>query len=149
MNTHNPVNPRYGHRCYNFCTKGVVQYDPNSSRKAEPHWCIIEVEKDITRYYRELFKKKFGIILYSPAFDAHVSVLRGMGEVTEKMTTDWRYLDGKETEIWYDPNIYWNEQHVWLNTYCEDYYNIREFYGVENWNTHNFSHLTIGKFTPN
>lgn len=142
------IESRFRYRCYNFNTQGKVHYDPARGGKTEPSWCIIETDKEITRYYRELFKKKTGIILYAPAFDAHVSVLRGESERTEKMANNWKFLDGKETKIWYDPNICWNERHVWLNTYSQDYFDIREYYDVPNWNTMSFSHLTIGKFKP-
>lgn len=148
MNSYSENHPRFGHRCYHFSTTGKIIYDPNpDKKKREPYWCIADVEKDITKYYREQFKKKFGIILYKPAFDAHVSVLKGLESKTDKMDTNWGYLEGKEVEIWYDPNIYWNEKHVWLNTYCQDYFDIREYYDVPEWNTKDFSHLTIGKFT--
>lgn len=147
--SNNPIHERFGHRCYHYSLEGIIRYDPNADkRKSNPYWCIVDVDTEVTRYYRELFKKKFGIILYKPAFDAHVSVLRGEDEFTTKMQEDWKYLDNKEVEVWYDPNIYWNEQHVWLNTYCQEYFDIREHYEVESWNTHNFSHLTIGKFRP-
>lgn len=149
MNNYNPINLRYGHRCYVFSTTGTIIYNPNNSKRAEPFWCIIDIEKDITRYYRELFKKKTGIILHSPAFDAHVSVLKGLEQATEKMKTHWEYLNGKIVEVHYDPNIYWNEKHVWINTYCKEYFDLREYYGVLDWNTKDFSHLTIGKFTSN
>lgn len=147
-NTHSPHHSKFGHRCYTFSTTGVIHYDPNSRKHNEKHWCIIDIEKELTRYYREQFKKQFGIILYAPAFDAHVSVLRGAVEYKPKMDESWKYLDKKTVEVAYDSNIYWNERHVWLNTYCADYFDIREFYGVTDWNNKDFSHLTIGKFTP-
>lgn len=148
MNSINPKHITFGHRCYTFTTNGKIIYDPKDRKKSETFWCIIDIEKELTRYYREQFKKKFGVILYAPAFDAHISLLRGEGESTEKMSNDWGYLDKKEVEVAYDSNIYWNSQHVWLNTYCEDYFEVRKYYDVEDWNTKNFSHLTIGKFRP-
>lgn len=76
-NSISDVNKRYGHRCYTFKTEGRIVYDPSRGKKTDPHWCIIEVDKEITRYYRYLFKKRFGYDLYSPSFDAHVSLLKG------------------------------------------------------------------------
>ena len=147
-NSINPENTRYGHRCYTFSMPGVVCYDPVRGNKTSPHWCIIEIDKEITRYYRTQFKKRFGIELYAPSFDAHISTLRGEAEYTNQMQENWKYLNSRQVEIWYDSNLYWNNQHVWLNTYCQEYFDIREYYSVENWNTKDFSHLTIGKFTP-
>lgn len=134
---------RYGHRCYTFSIEGRICYDPSRGKKTEPHWCIIEVDKEITRYYRYQFKKRFGYELYSPSFDAHVSVLKGLW--TPEMENDWKYLDGITVEVWYDSNLYWNNKHVWLNTYCEEYFTLREYYQIPDWNTKDFGHLTVGK----
>lgn len=142
------IHPRFGHRCYTFQTPGVIHYDPQRGKKIDPYWCIIEADKELTRYYRAQFKTRYGIELYPPSFDAHVSLLRGEAEHTPKMDTQWGFFKDKEVEIWYDSNIYWNNQHVWLNTYCEQYFDIREFYDVRDWNTKDFGHLTIGKFKP-
>jgi hypothetical protein len=62
------------------------------------------------------------------------------------MDSDWGFLDGKNVEIWYDSNLYWNEQHVWLNTYSKEFFQLREYYDIPDWNTKSFGHLTIGKF---
>ena len=96
-NSVNELNKRYGHRCYTFKTEGRIVYDPTRGKKTDPHWCIIELDKEITRYYRYLFKKRFGYDLYSPSFDAHVSLLKGFE--TPKMSTEWKRLDGKIVEI--------------------------------------------------
>ena len=143
-NSVNELNKRYGHRCYTFKTEGRIVYNPTRGKKTDPHWCIIELDKEITRYYRYLFKKRFGYDLYSPSFDAHVSLLKGFE--TPKMSTEWKNLDGKVVEVLYDSNLYWNHQHVWLNSYCEEYFTLREFYEIPDWNTKDFSHITVGKF---
>lgn len=147
-NASSPNHPKYGHRCYTFQTEGRIIYDPLRAGKASSYWAIIEMDKELTRYYREQFKKKFGIILFSPAFDAHISLIRGDYEKTKEMDKNWKYLDGKIVEVWYDSNLYWNEKHVWLNTYCEEYFKIREEYNVVGWNEKDFSHITVGKFNP-
>lgn len=142
-NTISDNHERFGHRCYTQSTEGKICYDPVRGKKVDPYWCIIEMDKEITRYYRYLFKKRFGYELYSPSFDAHVSVLKG--EVTPKMTDEWKYLDGKIVEIKYDSNLYWNKKHVWLNTYCDEYFELRNYYNIENWNTKDYGHCTVGK----
>ena len=144
-NSINPINKRYGHRCYTFSIEGIIVYDPERGRKGSSHWCIIEIDREITAYYRYQFKKQFGIVLFAPAYDAHVSLLKGIE--TPKMTTDWKKLDGKKVIVHYDSNLYWNDKHVWLNTYCEEYFDLREFYEIPDWNTKDFGHLTVGKFT--
>lgn len=137
------INNRYGHRCYVFHIEGIICYDPSRGKKQDPYWCVIEIDKEITRYYRAQFKKRFGYELLSPSFDAHVSVLKGIN--TPEIENNWKHLDGKKVTVWYDPNLYWNNKHVWLNTYCEEYFELRKFYNIENWNTKDFGHLTIGK----
>ena len=144
-NSHSLENERYGHRCYTLSTAGVIVYDPPRP-KTMPYWCIASIDKDITAFYRKLFESKFGVSLYAPAFDAHVSILRG--RPTPKMDTDWGYLHNTSCEIWYDHRLWYNHQHVWVNTYFPEYFQIREYYDVPCWNTKLFGHLTIGKFNP-
>lgn len=42
--------------------------------------------------------------------------------------------------------IYIEITNIWLNSYCEEYFTLREFYEIPDWNTKDFSHITIGKF---
>lgn len=143
-NSTNENHERYGHRCYTLSIEGKICYDPSRGKKTDQYWCIIEIDKEITRYYRYLFKKRFGYDLYSPSFDAHVSLLKGFH--TNKMDENWKHMDGKIVEIQYDSKLYWNEKHVWLNTYCPEYFELREYYNIPEWNTKDFGHLTVGKF---
>lgn len=142
---YSPDNARYGHRCYTLETAGTIKYDPPRPKNS-PYWCVAEVDKGITAYYRSLFEKFFKVPLYAPAFDAHVSILRGMP--TPRMDTHWGYLDNTDVVIQYDHRIWYNEQHVWINTYFPEYFKIREYYEVPKWNETLFGHMTIGKFTP-
>lgn len=138
-------NTRYGHRCYSHTEPAIIQYDPPRP-KPTPYWCIAHVDPALTAYYRTLFQQHFGYKLYPPAFDAHVSILRGMP--TPKMDTEWGFLNLQPCTIHYDHRIWYNQQHVWLNTYFDEYFQIRAFYEVPQWNTQLFGHITIGKFTP-
>lgn len=58
---------------------GRIVYDPNrpGMKSVQPWWCIVEVDREITRYYRWWLQKEQGIILQQPAWDAHISVVRG------------------------------------------------------------------------
>lgn len=138
-------NPRYGHRCYTCTEPAIIQYDPPRP-KHMPYWAVAQIDTQLTAYYRKLFQQQFGIALYAPAFDAHVSILRGIP--TPKMDSEWGYLDQQPCTIHYDNRIWYNHQHVWLNTYFPEYFAIRQFYNIPLWNTQLFGHITIGKFTP-
>lgn len=56
-----------------------IVYDPyrgGMTRKTS-RWCVAEVDREITRYYRYQVLKRYGIALYPPSWDAHISIVRG------------------------------------------------------------------------
>lgn len=139
-----PENKLFGHRCYSLSTTGIIVYDPvRPKQQNAPFWCVAEIDKDITAYYRQQFLKRFGVELYAPAFDAHVSIMKGYQN--DKILSEWKYKDQTDVIIQFDHRMWWNDKHVWLNTYFPEFFEIRQFYEIKN---ENRGHLTIGKFKP-
>jgi len=97
---------------------GKIIYDPfrGEMKKKTEHWCVLNVDKEITRYYRWWVKRMMGIDLYQPSWDAHVSIFRGenVGEFWKKYDgeiVDFRYKHdvrrSGDTTGWDRPDHYW------------------------------------------
>lgn len=131
------------HRCLVFHTPGKIIYDPkrNGMKTNNENWCVIEMDNALGDYYRHQFYKRFGIQLIKPSWDIHLSVLKGKTIIED---IPWGYKNGTETNVIYGHELFWNDTHVWLNCYCEDYWNIRNRY--ETVKPIDQGHITIGKF---
>jgi len=102
-----------------FKGTGKIVYDPfRAGMKAKTDWwVVIEVDKEITRYYRWWLKTRHHLQLDAPAWDAHISVLRG-----EKPRADqqhlWKKYHGQVVEFQYGPDSFKSEQadgrHFWI-----------------------------------
>lgn len=56
---------------------GTIMYDPYRGGKFEPNWCIVDVDKDLTRYYRWWLKTERHVHLHQPSWDAHITLVKG------------------------------------------------------------------------
>ena len=88
-----------------YKTTGIIRYDPprGSMKSNRPGWCVVDVDKEITRYYREVVSKKFHTRIIEPAWNAHVSVFRGESFLTKHDL--WKAYDGQKVEIYYTNNV--------------------------------------------
>ena len=125
-------------------------------------WCVIDVDREITRYYRwwvdrELLNKTGvqGFGLKQPSWDAHISIIRGEGDIkqvpADKLKKLWRKYDGQEVEFFYHHNVrqsgdttgFDRPDHYWfVNVECALGKQIREELGLP---SHWKFHLTIGR----
>lgn len=142
---------------------GRIKYDPprGDMKNRTDWWCIIEVDREITRYYRwwvdkELLNKTgvdgFGLCL--PSWNAHISVIRGSGDIRgvprRKLHELWKKYDGMKVDFWYSPNVnnvgkngFAGDNFFWcVEVICPQATHIREELGLpSNWNFH----LTVGR----
>lgn len=146
-------------RC-NFTTTGRIVYDPPrpGMKRRNEGWIIASVDRDITAYYRWFVKKQYFIDLCEPAWNAHVSIVRGE-KISPKYQELWRRLHGKKIDIQYGHTVKQVESkpHFWyVSAHAPEIDEIRGELGLET----NFAyHLTIGRtynendyvrsFTPN
>ena len=88
-------------------SSGKVVYDPNRStmKKRTKWWCVLNVDREITRYYRWWVKRKYHIDLCQPSWDAHVSIIRGEKPEPELMHL-WKKYDGQVLNFEYSPVVY-------------------------------------------
>jgi hypothetical protein len=82
-------------------TTGTIKYDPprpGMKRKTEG-WCVLDIDREITRHLRWWVKTKYHLDLIPPAWDAHVSIFRGEKYASNKHL--WKKYHGKKIEIEY------------------------------------------------
>jgi hypothetical protein len=70
-----------------FQTMGRIVFDPvrPGMKRRTQNWVVIEIDREITAYYRWMFRKNWFEIdrggrrrpIYQPSWDAHLSVVRG------------------------------------------------------------------------
>lgn len=136
-----------------FKSTGKIVYDPPrpGMRKNTKWWCVINVDREITRYYRWWLTRQYHIKgLYPPSWDAHISVIRG-----EKPANDlkhlWKKYDGKIITFEYEHNPYTGNAvgrksafgAFWqVEVRCDFGLQIRREFGL---NAHWPLHLTVGK----
>lgn len=130
---------------------GKVVYDPNRGymKSNTTNWCVIELDREITRYYRWWLQKERHIILQQPAWDAHISIVRGERLTTEQMKM-WKKQQNRLVDFVYEhgdiqvskdkdaPGHFY-----WIRVDCPAVDEIRNELGlVASWKYH---HITIGR----
>jgi len=135
-----------------FTSTGIIKYDPNryGMKKKTQWWAVVEVDKEITRYFRWYVMKKYWIDLCPPSWDAHISIIRGERPPEDKMDL-WKKYDGQEIEFQcslkvrqsgdttgFDrPDSYW-----FVEVECPLLKQIRDEFGFRSdWK----QHITIGR----
>lgn len=129
---------------------GYVIYDPfRGGMKRDIYgWCIIDTDREITRYYRHWLQREKHLILDQPSWDAHISVVRGeliatkhpMWKKRMKMKVNFKYQHGDicTTKDKDQPGYYY-----WIRVDCPAVDEIRQELGlVTSWKYH---HMTIGR----
>lgn len=135
-----------------FKSTGIIQYDPPRGRmkKKTSWWCVINVDREITRYYRWWVYNRYLIELAQPSWDAHISIIRGE-QPKPHLKKLWKKYDGQQVEFTYNhnprqsgdttgfdrPDCFW-----FVNVQCALGTQIRkEFELPHNWSLH----LTFGR----
>lgn len=133
---------------------GKIIYDPyrGGMKSKTQWWVVVPVDREITRYYRwwltrELHLKR----LFAPAWDAHVSIVRGE-EPHDSLKGLWRQRHGQKIIFEYSPIVRQagdttgqtaEKGHHWfVDVWSQDMLDIREELGLR---THYKFHLTVGR----
>ncbi|MGZ8924510.1 MAG: hypothetical protein ACXW2E_01375 [Nitrososphaeraceae archaeon] len=84
---------------------GFLQYDPyrGEMKHRTNWWCVINVDREITRYYRWWLSFEKHIHLQQPAWDAHISCVRGERPSPEYLDL-WKKYQGERVEFLYKFN---------------------------------------------
>lgn len=130
---------------------GIIKYDPfrGGMKKKTTWWAVLNVDKEITRYYRWWVKNRYWIDLCQPSWDAHISIIRGE-EPADHLKHLWKKYDGQKVEFKYSHNVRQTgdttndrPDHYWfVDVECPFLMDIRtELERPTNWKLH----LTIGR----
>lgn len=130
---------------------GKIVYDPNRGqmKKRTNWWCVVHVDREITRYYRWWIKRHYHVKgLHKPAWDAHISVVRGEKPEPEYMHL-WKKYHGEIVTFRYQhyPKMAHHKKggdgHFWLvNVDCPKLIDIRkELNRPYKWSLH----ITVGR----
>jgi len=132
---------------------GRIVYDPHRPglKKKVDWWCILTVDKEITKYYRWWIQKELHIKgLCQPSWDAHISIIRGEKPRPDLMHL-WKKYHGQQVEFKYrhSPRVSGDTtgndrpDHYWfVDVDCPFLLDIRkELQRPSDWNLH----LTVGR----
>lgn len=124
---------------------GYIKYDPYRAnmKNKRKWWCVVQVDKEISRYYRWWIKKEYGLMIHQPAWDCHISVIRGerpKGSLIEL----WKKYDGIKVNFRYSINVYPNNYGKFFTVEVEsnDLLHMRKELQLP---TDYGLHITIGK----
>lgn len=129
---------------------GTIQYDPprGDMQRRTKWWCIAKVDREITRYYRWWLQKEKHIILQQPAWDAHISIIRGEFACADHPAL-WKKHDKQKVEFVYEhgnlkcaPDKNNGGHYYWVDVNCPLMSEIRAEMGLPiGWKFH----ITIGR----
>lgn len=127
---------------------GKIIYDPRrpGMKGRKDWWCIVETDREITRYYRWWVESQLHIKgMCQPSWDAHISVVRGEKPRPNLMHL-WKKYHGQRVEFQYSHSPYSvpdKEGQYWMvDIECPQLLDIRkELQRPSNWKLH----LTIGR----
>lgn len=127
--------------------QGTIIYDPNRDgmKSSKPYWCVLKLPDDLVRLYQYFVRTKYHENICMPAWGAHISIVRGE---TPKHPEMWKKYHLQKLSISFEPNIIEVPDKKAPGSFylidfrSDEIMNIRSELGL---NTHELSHLTIGR----
>ena len=139
-----------------FKSRGRIVYDPKrNNKKNTAEWMVMEVDREITRYFRWFIDRELmnitgveGAGILQPSGDAHVSIIRGRGDLRyvpeHEKAALWGKYQGLEVDFLYSPvaklakGEFWfvDIKCPWLLEQRRDEFDLPHDFGF---------HLTVGK----
>jgi hypothetical protein len=134
-----------GSYTFPFVSYGILTYDPGLGTKHyEPWWCLLKLDNELCRYYSWHMNTVEPIAPPNSLWGFHSSVLKG--EVPTKNIDKWGKDNGKRIEFHYSNYIsYSNGRHAWINMYCEELSELRDYYGLYTNGGKLKYHMTLGR----
>jgi len=82
---------------------GTIIYDPyrGAMQRRTTNWCIVNVDKGITDYYRWWLRYQRHIYLQPPSWDAHISIVRGEKINDDKLKAFWKKYQNQRVGFTY------------------------------------------------
>ena len=135
-----------------FKLKGKIVFDPvdvtNKHKKQSP-WkrvALVTLDGEICEYYAWLINKRYNLELNRPLRGSHISfindslrdIAKGLEVSEQQAKIEWLKFkekwNGKEIDIYLDPDVRSDDQHWWLNIPEEkriELHNIRKEIGLD------------------
>ena len=125
-----------------FQATGRIRYSEH--KEDAKWWMVVDCDPEIGKYYRSLFAitHYHCKTLFRPAWEAHISVIRGEKPPNDKCHL-WRKYDGQLVKYYYDSQARGDDVYVWLDVECDFLLDIREEMGLPRHPMYSL-HLTIG-----
>lgn len=129
---------------------GIIKYDPHrGDMKGRINWwCVVDVDREITRYYRWWLQKEKHIILQQPSWDAHITIIRGEIACAKHPALWKKYQNHKVDFLYEHGNIRCEKDkkigghYYWIDVECPLLSKIRAELGLPvGWKFH----ITIGR----
>jgi hypothetical protein len=130
--------------------QGVLKYDPprGDMRSNTKGWLIVDVDRELTRYYRSWLKREKHIHLELPAWNAHISLVAGAPIHPSKQHL-WKKYQGKKLLFSYEHGDICKSKdtkakgwYYWIRAACPEGTEIRRELGLTPYETF---HITIGR----
>ena len=104
-----------------FKSSGILRY----TRTDTSLKLVVEIDKELTRYYRALIPKyiKSSPQMYAP----HISLVRK--EIPPNMEV-WDKYEGQEIDFFYENIVYFGDVYCWLNVFSKRFEEIRAELGL-------------------
>ena len=104
-----------------YKSSGILKY----SIASYGYKLVMEIDKQISEYYRSLMPKyiKTNRQMYAP----HVSVVRKEIPVNLQY---WGKYEGEEVDFYYDNTVHYGKVYCWLNVFCKRLEEIRTELGL-------------------
>lgn len=81
---------------------GKLVYDPFRGDLFSSNWCVLEVDTELTRYYRWWLEYTQHVHLAPPSWDAHISVVRGE-RISHEKREMWKTRHNHKIDFMYHP----------------------------------------------
>ena len=106
-----------------FKTSGYLRYSGQGDRLK----LVVEIDKDLSDYYRSLIPKSFHV--QKPRWPAHCTVVRTSKE-RPALLDAWKKYEGERIELEYNPYVMIDNVYYWLNTWNDRLVDIRTELGL-------------------
>lgn len=132
---------------------GIIKYDPYRAgmKNRTTGWCVVNVDREVTRYYRYWINKHIlnpldlpNQGLCEPSWNAHISACRGE-HVSKDAQYLWKKYDNVRVDFEYSHNVFQpkNKPNFWcVEVKCAMIDQIRAELNLKTFYSY---HLTVGR----
>lgn len=91
------------------------------------HWGFLELDHQIGKYYRSLFKLSFGLKLQRPSNEEHITIVSPEDGI---LLSELHHLNGTTLSSAFNNVLYSNGNALWLDVISKDIEDFRKSIGL-------------------